>query len=75
MPTYIIERRNGKVFEVIEGRALIYDEDQAQTPAQKDQVRKVRDKFKEVKDSPHTSYLAVEIGTGTVMGGNTGSRT
>jgi len=74
MPTYIIERRNGKEFEIIEGRALIYDEDKA-TTAQKVHVQKVRDKFKEVKDSPHTSYLAVEISGGTFLGGNTGSRT
>jgi hypothetical protein len=74
MPTYIIERRDGKAFEVIEGQALIYDEDQADTEAKKAQVKKVKDKFKEVKDSPHTSYLAVEIGSSTILGGNTGSR-
>jgi hypothetical protein len=75
MPTYIIQRRDGKEFHVIEGKVLVYDEDQANDEAKKAQVRKVKDKFKEVKDSPHTSYLAVEVGSGTIMGGNTGDRT
>ena len=76
MATYIIERRGGKEYHVIEGAVLVYDEDQTGGDAKKkDQVAKVRERFKQIKDSPHTHYIAVEVSAGvTIMGGNTGDR-
>ena len=73
MAIYIIERKNGKTYHVIEGTCLVYDEDDAAGDTGKaEKVKKVKEKFRKIKDSPNTHYIAVEVTDGTTfMGGNT----
>ena len=73
MPTYIIERGKGE-FHVITGSALVYDEaDTGGDEQKKKKVKEVADRFKKIKDSPNTHFVAVEVTSGpTILGGNTG---
>ena len=74
MPVYIIERKKGKVFHVIRGDALVYNEDDAKGDDAKEKgVAKIKADFEKIADSPNTHFRAVQVVTGTAFGGNTGT--
>jgi len=73
MPTYIIERAEGE-YHVITGSALVYNlTDTGSDDTKEKKVKEVKARFKKIKDSPNTHYVAVEVTSGpAIMGGNTG---
>jgi hypothetical protein len=70
MPRFIVKK--GDVYYLTTGTLLTYDMGAARDERQRRGVEEVKDRFKEIYDSPHTHYPAVEVTTTDFSPANTG---